>query len=515
MEDEKKFECVLLSQYNLYLKENEKYFKWIAIKEKFYASNIGEKIKLIIKIFLQIFGIHFSLDLEFFERDKKICQNIQDMGTYISLKEKYKSNKRFVLESEEKNTRGQIDQNARCLFSSKCEHIIRTTIEKKDTYIALMVENLDVGGLEEVVKLLALELKKRNLKLKVFCTYRGGRTGEELKREGIDVLIFGRKKNKFENYIRENPPLVINSHYVIDFMDVIEKYNIPLVETIHNMYVFLPPKRLEKEQRKSKIVTEYIAVSNAAARVFNNKIRYIDSKNMHIIGNTGKEFNASMIKRERGREYYNLPKDAFIFLVVGTIDARKNQIGIVRAWNILAKIVEKEIALVFAGTCKGDDYEKQIRRFIKEWNLENIYILDYCDRVTELMEISDALIVNSYYEGWSMAATEALYSGLPLIHSDCGSGVELIAEGRNGVLISNPLKDIDKYTADELWNKMKMGESDNIYELVTAMLILLDNYEKKYNKEKISNYAKEKFSVKKMIDDYLEVYSKACKMENN
>ena len=504
MEGEKKFECVLLSQYNLYLKENRKCFIWIAI----------------IKIFFELFGIHFSLNLELFEKDKKIAQSIQDMGTYISLKEEYESKKKVVLKIEEQKNKRKIDQNSRSLINLKLEHIIRETIEKKNTYIALMVENLDIGGLEEVVKLLALELKKRNLNLKVFCTYRGGKVAEELKREGIDIIVFKRKKNKFESYIKENPPLVINSHYVIDFMEIIEKYNIPLVETIHNMYVFLPSKRIEKEQRKSKIVTEYIAVSDAAAKVFNNKIRYIEDKHMNIIGNTGKEFNTVMIEREMGRKYYNLPKDAFVFLVVGTIDARKNQIGIVRAWNIFSKIVEKDVALVFAGTCKKDNYEEQIRRFIEEWNLENIYILDYCDKVTELMEIADALIINSYYEGWSMAATEALYSGLPLIHSDCGSGAELIAGGRNGVLISNPLKDIDKYTVDELWNKMKIGESDNIYELVRAMLILLDDYEKnakekKYKREKIRNYAKEKFSVNKMINDYLWVYCKACKIENN
>lgn len=509
--EDKNFEHILLSQYNSYLEENIKYFEKISIKKKFLASSVVGKIKLLVKLFLRIFDVYFPLELELFQRDKKIRQNLQDMSIYISLKERDKTNEKLYVDLGE----SCLEDGIRDGYSidKKYEQAIRKELERKNSYLALMVESLDVGGLEEVVKLLALEYKKRNLEFKIFCTRKGGKIAEELKKEDVDVLIFERKKYIFEKYIKKNPPLMINSHFAVDFMDVIERYKIPLIETIHNMYVFLPKKRLVKEQRKSKIVSEYIAVSNAAAELFNSKVVDVECERMHIIGNTGKEFKRTMVNREKVRQAYNLPQDAFIFLVAGTIDARKNQIGTVRAWNIVTRMTNKKIALVLAGTCNMDDYEKQIRVFIKEWGLENVYILGYCDRVSDLMGASDAFVINSYYEGWSMAATEALYSGLPLIHSDCGSGIELVAGGRNGILISNPLKNIDKYIVSELDQKMRVGESENIYELVMAMLTLLQNQEEKYKKENISNFAKEKFSVDKMISDYLVVYCKACRIE--
>ena len=53
---------------------------------------------------------------------------------------------------------------------------------------------------------------------------------------------------------------------------------------------------------------------------------------------------------------------------------------------------------------------------------------------------------------------------------------------------------------------------ENIQELVTAMLDLLQDGESTYNRENISSYAKEKFTVNEMIDAYLEVYCKACRI---
>src|SRR5688572_32156072 len=48
----------------------------------------------------------------------------------------------------------------------------------------------------------------------------------------------------------------------------------------------------------------------------------------------------------------------------------------------------------------------------------------------DALPISDAYVSNSFFEGWSVAASEALWLGLPLVLSECGGSRELIgAEG--------------------------------------------------------------------------------------
>ena len=500
----KRFEDIALLQYSRYVEENNKEFEKIAIRKKFHEDSIIKKSKLMVKRILRVLGIKFDMQLEMFSREEDIRQTLEDMCVYMSLK----SHQKIDTERIEKLPLISVEnvENTTSVYIQKKNY--EELIKEEKSYLALMVESLDVGGLEEVVKLLALEYKKRNLDLKIFCTRKGGKIAEELQQDGVEVIIFGRRKRNFEKYIRKNRPFLINSHYVVDFMDVIAKYQIPVVEVIHNMYVFLPEHRMKKEQQKAMVVSQYIAVSKAAADVFGNKVIQIEPEKMHVIGNTGRKVDNITIGRNKMREMYSIPQDAFVFLVAGTIDARKNQIGIVRAWNILTRLTNRKLALILAGTCNGNDYEKKIRRYIEEWELQDsVYILGYCDKISALMNASDVLIINSYYEGWSMAATEALYSGMPLIHSNCGSGMELVAGGKNGILISNPLNDIRKYTPVELEICMHTGKCENVQELVVAMLTLLQ--ENVYKRENIRNYAKEEFAVDKMINAYLEVYCKA------
>lgn len=505
----KNFEEVVLSQYNKYIEENSKELEKIAIKKKFREGNTGIKLKLMVKCIFRVFGLKFDMQLEAFKREENIRQSLEDMHVYTSLK--YSS--KYNVEDDGRLQTVLVDNTVNTVPEYTQTRNYEELIKEKKSYLALMVENLDIGGLEEVVKLLALEYRKRKIDLKIFCTRKGGKIAEELQKAGIEVVVFNGKKRVFEKYIFQNRPLLINSHYVVDFMDVITKYQIPVVDVIHNMYVFLPEHRLRKELQKVKVVSEYIAVSKAAADIFLNKVMEVDLDKIHVVGNVGRKFENAQIGRKEMRHIYNIPQDATVFLVAGTIDERKNQLGIVRAWNILKRLTNKKIALVLAGESSGKDYEKQLRSFIKEWKLEDsVYMIGYCEKIHDLMEASDVLIVNSYYEGWSMAATEALYSGLPLIHSNCGSGTELVADGKNGILISNPLKDIGKYTAEDLQMCMRSGRCENIQELVVAMLKMIQDDECIYNKKDIKSFAKEKYTVNEMINAYLEVYCKACRI---
>ena len=113
----------------------------------------------------------------------------------------------------------------------------------------------------------------------------------------------------------------------------------------------------------------------------------------------------------------------------------------------------------------------------------------------------------SYYEGWSVAATEALSAGLPMIHSLCGSAKELICDGKNGILVPNPIKGIEEYSYYDLLDAMYSGVNEAIPETVDAMLSMIEN-EQKYKdaKSEISGFITDNFSNKETAMKYEKVF---------
>ncbi len=498
-----------------FLKQCERYFEadtfftnWEAFLAKYRNVKMtGERWRLLAKLAARLFGIRKCMYLGGYRRTEDIRQEIQDLKIYLELSQNESENVRLPEPPAKYELNGY-----------KLPDIVTELGNRSDPagkYIALMTETLDNGGLEKVVQLLALEYDKLHLPVKVLCAEYGGRTAEELKCQGIEVIVFNGSRKVFEKYIKEHRPLIVNTHYVSSFLEIIHLYNIPVVEVIHNMYVFLTPQGIRKELKKAEYITGYIAVSQTAKQIYRKKICEIPEDRIRVIGNAADRSLTTDRKCADIREELHIPGNAFLCLVAGSIDARKNQLGILRAWDIFRHITSEESYLIFAGESTDYEYAKKVLQAIKERELEQqVFMLGHRRDLYGLMDASDVFIIDSYYEGWSMAATEALYCGLPLIHSECGSGIELTAGGFNGILIDNPIRNIEHYSYVELYDLMHAGINENIMQLADAM-IKMYRHKNEWRKRRkaIMDYAENHFSVRKMIYEYLENYLEACSAE--
>lgn len=383
------------------------------------------------------------------------------------------------------------------------------TVEKKP-YIAFCVKTLDKGGLEEVVKLLATNFCEKGIPIKIFCLQKAGHIAEELKKSRIEVICFEGNMNKLQKLCEQEPPLLVNTHYVFEGLEVFREKDIPVIEVIHNTYVFLYGGDLARERQKSKFVTHYIAVSDEAKRIFLQKVPEVTADKITVIENAYSKVKESRVCREKIRSENGISEKTFVFIVVGSVCARKNQLGILRAWSIFKRLWLQESVLVFVGETTEPLYMKKIRKMCSERRLgESVMFLEHRDDVGDLMNAADVCILDSYYEGASMAALEALCAGTPLIHSDCGNGRSLIAEGRNGMLVENPLYGIERYSAAELRDAMNAGINRNIEMLVNAMLTMADQQEEwKKRKSEISEFARTFWTEEKMVNHYIEVFKK-------
>lgn len=400
----------------------------------------------------------------------------------------------------------------------KIEYMI-PKFKKMDSgeYIAILVDSLDKGGLEQVVKFLAESLRKRNANIRILCTVSGGVIAKKLEDSGFEVQIFYNDEKKFKKYLKENPPLLVNTHYTKKFIDIVYKFNIPIIEVIHNMYVYLNEKDWERERINERYFSKFIAVSQLVKDIYVKKHGNVSSDKITVIGNSANVERIRYNSRNLLRKKLGIPNDAIVFINVSSIDGRKNQLGLMSAFEDVYSTSDHNIYLIFVGNILSEFYYNLIlERKQQSISKNNVIILEYYDEIGSLLNMSDVFILDSYFEGWSIAATEAVFAGIPLIHSDCGSGKELISNGENGILVSNPENNIDDISVEQLMRDINRNVADNNNEVVQAMNKMIQDIDFwKSKREEIKFYSYTKFNEQKMIDQYVYEMERLIEKEKN
>ncbi len=127
---------------------------------------------------------------------------------------------------------------------------------------------------------------------------------------------------------------------------------------------------------------------------------------------------------------YNLPENYFLY--VGTINERKNLLGIMQA----LKKLNKSINLVVIGD--GNAYLKTVKNYVQNNHLSNqihwLPKVNFSD-LPAIYAAAKALILPSFFEGFGIPIIESLWSGTPVITSIDSCFAEA---GGDGALYINP-----------------------------------------------------------------------------
>lgn len=467
-----------------------------AIKKAFRKKNLTDKARLLLNIVLKKMGRIPEYPIEQYRTDIVIRRKIQELKNNLALLEC----------SQKKISEISIDEFHDTIVVKKEEMKSLETLKKG--YIAIVIESLDKGGMEQVVALLASGFHQRGISVKVLCLNKGGAIAEQLRNLGIEICEFYNNGRKFTKYIKDNPPILVNTHYVKKHIKFLYNKNIPVVEVVHNMYVYYCDHVARVERKNEKYYTKLIAVSQLVRDTYMERIKPSDK--IAVIENAAVMREAPQRNRAEVRQALGIPVEGFVLLNIGSIDRRKNQLGIVTAFDIVTQIIDMPVYLVLAGNVQDKEYNEKVLEAINQCDRKDqiIVLPYYYSRVRELYKMADIFVLDSYYEGWSIAATEALYDGLPIIHSMCGSAKELIQDGRYGIIVSNPAGKLDELSNEDIIRKINRFEFDNTQEIASAIIKMLKcNTEWKSKKRLIAKEASELFSIRVMIEKYLEVFN--------
>lgn len=176
---------------------------------------------------------------------------------------------------------------------------------------------------------------------------------------------------------------------------------------------------------------------------------------------------------------FDLPKN-FIFSV-GSIEPRKNLLGLLKAYNLLSSEIKKEYKLVLAGF-KGWE-NKEIVDLINQ-DKKNIFYLGFIsdEELAKVYNLSRCFLFPSFYEGFGLPVLEAMACGTPVICSNTSSLPEV---GGDAVLYC------DAYNVNDIKEKIELLLDD---EILQKQMI-----QKGLNRAKL-------FSWKKSADEHIKVF---------
>lgn len=319
------------------------------------------------------------------------------------------------------------------------------------TSAVLMTGAMDAGGVEAVVETLALGLPRYGVSAKVMCSG-AGRTAQKLRDSGIEVVVVESRHSAGEYLSTLSHGTVAQLHNAPEFMvEACGEISMPTVRVLHNTDVNLTQSGWVTEARLAKTLTHSIAVSQTVRDFYLQHLPIDDEVPIEVIPNgvdpdlvSGRDRLMSRVALSQclGVDC----RDSIVFMCLARYDLQKNIPGLVSSFLGVVDQVPNA-RLVVAGP-PVDWLELRWAQALCRAHPAGgrVHFLGTSSS-PELLAASDVFLLDSFFEGWPVAVTEAAVAGLPVLISDVGGGRELVGDhGERGELFANPAGDAKALT---------------------------------------------------------------------
>ena len=355
-----------------------------------------------------------------------------------------------------------------------------------------VITSLDSGGAENLVKESLPIMKQKGLEPEVLLLSSKNNVFEdELRNEGIKIQKTGlnnvyspRQIFKIKKFI--NGYDIVHTHlfqpqYWTTIAKILYRSNTPIITTEHSTNNRRREHKIFKNIDRFiyKKYDKIICISKETEKNLIKWIPRISSKTIVVYNGTdlNKFRNSKPYKKEELIKNVGENSNSKLILMVSRFSVQKDHETLIRAAKLLSD--DYHVILVGEGSLKED-----IILLVEKLNISHrVHFLNYREDVERIMKSVDIYVQSSNWEGFGIAALEAMATGIPVIASNT-PGLSEVVEG-GGVLfpkgdhisLANAIKDIST--------------------------------SKKRYKE-ISNNCMEKckqFSIEKMVDEYIKIYS--------
>lgn len=317
------------------------------------------------------------------------------------------------------------DINYRYKLYAPVNPILDESLEKRN--ILIITHELSYTGAPLVLMQMIKILIENNMWPVVMCPT-DGPLKEDLLKMGVITIVdesMQYRPELFERFARNFDLVIANT-----------LASSKVIEILNNS---LPP------------VLWWIHESEFAFRIFRDCIPNQIKKNIHIypVSNYVKDLlKIYGIKDVDGTLTFGIPEKKYIactpntsgskqFLVVGSIEKRKGQDIMIKAFSDLPDKYKKEIKIAFVGNSLDHD----LTELLNDLSIKNNNILVYPpnsnEAIYKMYRESYCVVVPSRDEPMSLVAMEAMSQGIACICSDKVGITEFMLDGENGIVFEN------------------------------------------------------------------------------
>lgn len=222
-----------------------------------------------------------------------------------------------------------------------------------------------------------------------------------------------------------------------------KKYGTKVIYTAHGFHFYKGAPKMNwilfypVEKYLAKYTDTLITINKEdyvlAKKRFSKKchdIRYVPGVGIDL-----KKFELKMNEEDifNYKKNLGLRKNDFVLTCVARLDKNKNQLFLI---NVMERLVDKNLNfhLLLVGPDELDGYYQKIVE--KKMLNNNIHFLGKRDDILNVLSITDIVVSASLREGLPVNIIESLAVGKPVVALNCRGMSDLIANNKNGFIIS-------------------------------------------------------------------------------
>lgn len=365
------------------------------------------------------------------------------------------------------------------------------------------------GGAEIYMSRLIRELSRRGFDLEVFSNEWQEMEGVRFHKVDVSGPSFMKSLSFARNAAREvekaAPGLVISLDrtYCQDVFRLSDglhrewiKARVKHVSPLKRLSIFLNPMhramfRLDKKIFEARRLKFVITNSKRCKGEIISNFGF-PGENIFVIYNGIDLAEFDSIDRERARkeirEELNIPDKTVLLLYIGSGFERKGLMYLIRSLQHLPADAGFKLLVIGKGSQKK--YRKEAQKLKVD---EKVIFKGPVKGAQAYYFAGDVFVLPTLYEPFSNACLEAMAAGMPVVTSIVNGAAELLTDGMDGGILKNP--------ADPV-------------EIAQKISLFLDD-EKRRNAGRLARKIAEKQTIKKNVDEFLEVINRAATARKN
>lgn len=331
--------------------------------------------------------------------------------------------------------------------------------------IILVITQLEFGGAQKALSVLAQGLISGGHDVHLYCFYDKGNFVKDFKdRYGVkyNVLINDYSGNFFSKIFKAAKGVLALftilkngsfdilqtfTHYSNIIIPVVSKLAFSKTRVITSQRAAIPPLGklivfLDRMIQNSRLVDKMTCVSESIRESCINDEMILANK-LVVIPN-GISLPQAFFSKSEMRDKLSINQNSVVFLTVARFHEQKGYSYLVEAVKKIITTDSDNYIFVLVGG--GDLKQSIVERCISLGIANNVIFLGERNDIPDLLNMSDAFVLPSLWEGMPNSVLEAMASGTCVIATSVDGTKELIDSGIHGILV--PPADVDSlYTA--------------------------------------------------------------------